>query len=152
LEREGKPMTEQAIEAVTMENAAKALKDKIRIGFAELIPPEQWEAMIKKELDSFLVERPDTDHWGNSRGNKKPSLFHEVCAEVFREHAKAAVKEALARSEWATRWNSEKAQNELGELVQGWLTENADKLFHVVIQQTVGAAAQSFVSQLRGGV
>ena len=90
---------------VNLNDAAQALREKIRTAFVELITPEQWDAMVKTELDAFVNERTVVINPGYSRDTKKlPSVFHEVCEEVYRAHLKGLIKAELTKPEWNADW------------------------------------------------
>lgn len=136
---------EQAIAAFNLGDAAKTLRDKIRHAFVELIPPEQWEAMVKKELESFTKESVGVDQWGRSK--TQPSVFSEVCKEVYRERLTEQVKALLASPEWQGSYNGTGVK--ASAAIQEWLTINADKLLIVVLNQMFGGVAQRMVQEMQ---
>ena len=53
------------IEKVTLESAAEQLKLKIRNAFVELLPDEQWKAMVTTELKRFTTETSEPKYRGS---------------------------------------------------------------------------------------
>jgi hypothetical protein len=142
-------MTDQGIQAVGLEDAAKQLREKIRLAFVELIPKEQWEAMVKAELESFTKERTGHDNWNHKV--QKPSVFHEVAEEVYRAHVKALVKAELDRPEFAAAWNKDQQRHTFSEAVEAWLTKNREAILHTMLQEMMGSVAQNMIERLRNG-
>jgi hypothetical protein len=146
-------MSEQAIQTVNLEDAAKQLREKIRLAFVDLIPPEQWDAMVKTELEAFTKPRPpERDQWGHVRVNERPSVFHEVAEQVYREHLKELVKAELQKPEWCGQWDSSEGRYVFGEKVNAWLTENSAAIMHTMLREMFGAVAQGMVERLRNGM
>ncbi len=136
----------EEIQKFDLSQAAAQLREKIRLAFVELIPPEQWEAMVKAELDGFLKERKGVGgHY--SSPVTLPSVFSQVAEEVYRAHVKALVKAELAKPEWNEQWNGER--QEIGTQVKAWLTENAQPLLQVTLKEMFGYAAQAMIDRLR---
>ena len=135
-------MTEGAIAAVSLQSAAAQLQDKIRVGFVELIPPEQWRAMIEKELTDFTQPRQRPPHSYDPRPGK--SVFSEICEQEFRAFVTKKAREVLdADNAEVNHWNGR-----VGELVKEWLTENREKLIQSTILALAGNAAQGLLAAM----
>ncbi|HWA29049.1 MAG TPA: hypothetical protein VG734_25590 [Lacunisphaera sp.] len=128
---------------MTLENAADRLKDAIRAAFIELLPPDQWKAMVETELRRFMSSSRDT--YSN---NGKPSAFSELCEGVFREYVKAELKAMLATPEWQQQWSADGKQL-LSDAVKDWLTRHQQELVISTVQALAGQAAQSVLSTLQ---
>jgi hypothetical protein len=137
----------EEIQPFKIEDAAKQLREKIRLAYVEMIPPAQWEAMVKQELESFTKERANPNYNGYSGTPRTlPGLFHEVASEVYREHVKALFKAELAKPEWNSKWDG--TRQEMGAMVKEWLTENSQALLQVTIKEMFGYAAQELLNRL----
>ena len=139
-------MTEPAaITTVSIENAAEQLKAKIRSAFVELIPPEQWTAMIVEELKRFTESTPAThDRWNNVATSARPSLFSEICREQYSAVLREKVVEVLQSPEFSAQvWNGE-----VSKVIKEWLTENSEKLIQSTILALAGHAAQNLIATM----
>src|SRR5579863_781053 len=56
------------------------VRDRIKATFVSLIPDEQWESMIKKEVDAFFDE--DRKYRSNYETH---SQFKDICYSVFKD-------------------------------------------------------------------
>lgn len=145
-------MSETGIAAFKLDDAAAQLREKIRHAFVELLTPEQWDAMVKAELRTFVEKRPATrDPYGYVRDPEKPSVFHEVAEQVYREHVKGLVKEEMAKPEWQAGWNATENKQAISEAIKEWLTDNAQLLLQTTIHELFAYQAQAMVERLRNG-
>ncbi len=137
----------EAIERVTLENAAEQLKSKIRSAFIELLPDEQWKEMVAAELKRFTQETEEFDRY-QQRHVRAPSAFSKICTEVFTEHIKAQIKNQLASAEWQGKWGAAGNQ-QISEAIGSWLTTNSKALVEATVQALAGQAAQNLVQGMR---
>lgn len=135
-------MTE--IARVSLESAAEQLRDKIRSAFVELLPPEQFQQMVKAELTAFMDNNTNSH---DARYNTRVSTFRSVCYDVFREHVTKDLKTLLASAEWQEQWKGGGGPN-LSDAIKAWLTENAQQIVAATIQELAGRAAQTLVQRI----
>ena len=76
------------LETVSLESAAEQLKDKIRSAFVDIIPPEQWKAMVENELKAFTQTRPGA----YNHSDRRPSVFSEICSSVYSDFIRDQVR------------------------------------------------------------
>lgn len=69
------------------------LRDRVQKEFIQLIPQDQWDKLIKREIDFFLKEPEDP--YGRSGQRKEPSLFGKMIQEVFNEQIKARLRKEI---------------------------------------------------------
>ena len=70
--------------------ALKSVKERIKDAFVSLIPDEQWNEMVKKEVDSFFEIKED----GYGQRLRSSSFTHTVHS-YLQEEVKIRVKEYL---------------------------------------------------------
>ena len=130
------------IEKVTLENAAEQLKAKIRLSFVELLPDDQWKAMITAELKRFT--QPSRASYDS---REIPSVFSAVCTEVFTNFVKSEIRALMDSPEWRLSWDSS-GKTQVGDAVKSWLTDNSAALIQATVQALAASAAQHIVSGL----
>ncbi len=87
-------MTDALAKAITADDAARLLREKIKLAFAEIIPPEQWEELIRAEFQRFTEDREKQNQYGGG-AIKIRSGLSEVAGEVIREIACEQIREYL---------------------------------------------------------
>ncbi len=135
-----------SIEKVTLESAAEQLKLKIRNAFVELLPDEQWKAMVTAELKAFTEPGGNIDQWGHRR-EPPPSEFSRICKEVFAEHIKSYIKALLSSPEWQGKYGFK--GEEVSDAIKAWLTDNSAALIQSTVQAMAQQAASSLISIMR---
>lgn len=136
----------QEMAKLDLTQMADKLKAKIRDAFIELLPPEQFQALVEAELQRFTQAQTISGQWGHP-DKTVPSAFAAVCAEVFREHVKAELKRLLDSPEYQQTWSPERPQ--LSDAVKEWLTENRQALIETTLLTLAGTAAQDMMQSLR---
>jgi len=89
-------------------DAMKSVKEKIRDSFVSLIPDEQWNEMVKKEIDTYFKEYNQF-----SNNNTFASSFTKDVQSVLTEEVKVRVKEYLSsnfNSIWDNNGTKENAE------------------------------------------
>lgn len=135
-----------SIEKVTLENAADQLKAKIRMAFVELLPEEQWKAMVMAELKRFTTDTTERDWNGNHK--RVPSAFESICREVLTEHTKNEIRALVCSPEWHGSWGPDGKQ-QISEAIKSWLTDNSQQLVQATVHAMIGQAAQQLVGAVR---
>jgi len=117
------------IEKVDLANAAKQLRDKIKLGFAEAIDDKQWEAMIEEELTRFTT--PVTrDAYGHEIRDPKQRIsgFASIAQNCFHE----------AMKERTTAYVKEHLGNEaLEKLLQEWIASHEQEIIDTMLSSVV---------------
>jgi hypothetical protein len=113
--------------------AMASVKERIKDAFVSLIPDEQWEQMVKKEVASYF----DVKTEGYTRGQS--SDFTQDVHRVLKEEVDKRVKEYL-QSNFTTVWD----QNGLAKCnqkVEEIITKNAGK----VLADMIGGSMQTML-------
>lgn len=122
-------------------NYVEKLRDKMKSAICDIIPDEQWDAMLKAEIDGFFKERVQKDHWGN-QDKVIPSSFHQAIEQVLSDECKNRVSEMLKSPEWTGYWDGQKqiAGAKIEEMVREQGVE--------ILNRWLGAAIQQVVAQI----
>jgi hypothetical protein len=120
--------------------AVKAIRDKIRKALVEIIPDEQWDALIKAEMRSFMQ---DTTSGSGYRETVQRAGFKDIVRKVLIEDTEARVRALLTSPEWTGAWGPEGEQ--ASDAIKKYMTQNAGEIMNAWI----GNAVQQVVSQLR---
>lgn len=123
--------------------AVNAIRDKIRGAMLDIIPDEQWEALIKAEMHQFMNDRSI----GNGYNERiEPAGFKKIVRELLEEDAKLRVKAFLASPEWRGQWlNNDES---VSDAVKKYVMENAGE----ILNAWVGRAVQQVVSQMQHNI
>jgi hypothetical protein len=143
---------EKAIEAFNMDNAAKALRAKLQNAFVELIPEEQWEALLKEEFEKFLKPYTEKSQYGRSYDKEVPSKLSQVCNEILTNMFKERLKHELASPDWFEPWVSEPAKDgmtPIAHMVFVYLNQNKEELIEAAFARFIGNAVQAAVKHIR---
>jgi len=138
------------IERVTFENAAEKLRDQIKTAFVELIPEDQWNDMVRKELETFFKERSVREHGSYGDWIKAPSRFNELVKEIFDAEVKNRVAWVIKSGHWhpdkGSFWEWDHFESIVSYGVKKWLNDNAEMLTLATVKSLIGNAAQSMLS------
>jgi len=121
---------------------AEQLRDKIRVDMATLMPDEMWEALLKKEMETFFEKQTTTDYHGR-RTVDRPSVFHEIVTEIMREETKKRVRDMLNKPEWDGFWDGQ--EQRAGEKIEELIKKNAGAILASVLSESIS----SVVGQMR---
>ena len=119
------------IQQMDLNDAASKLRDKIKLGFAELIPDEQWEQMIRAEVVKFTEPKPILDYYKKKTG-ESPSEFSVICRELLHEHVKEQVRARIQTDDYFPDGK------QLWELLQAWLDVNYPKVLQELATGIMG--------------
>lgn len=120
--------------------AVEAIRTKIRGAMLDVIPDEQWNAMIKAEMASFMSDRVERSQWGHE--TRYEAGFKKIVRELLEQNASERVKALLETPEWRANWGS--GDEETGDAIRKYITENAGK----ILERWVGSAVQQVVNQM----
>jgi hypothetical protein len=111
-----------------------AIRDKVKNALVDMIPDEQWNAMLQREIEAFA--RPSTtDQWGN---RKEGDLYR-----LMREEITEYVKSMLRAPEWQEQWVG--VHRRVSEEISKIITEHGASIINVWL----GQAIQAFVDSLQ---
>lgn len=99
-------LTKTSTESFSAGAMASELKDKIRLDVAKLMPDEQWEQLLREEIQVFLRSSSRKNTYGDTI--HQPSALRRIVDEVLRERTKVCVSEMLSTDEWAGFWDGQK--------------------------------------------
>jgi hypothetical protein len=119
--------------------AVNAIRDKIRGAMLDIIPDEQWNTLIKAEVEAFTKDHVERRGYGGDV--ERPAGFKVIVRGLLEENAKARVTALLASPEWQQNWST----GEAGEAIQKYVTEHAAE----ILNKWVSSAVQQVVSQLQ---
>ncbi len=137
----------EALERVTLENAAEQLKAKIRTAFVELLPEEQWKEMVAAELKRFTTPTQEKSY-GMTNAIVTPSAFSKICNDVLAEYVKTEMVALLQGPEWRGQWGQD-GHEMISVAIKSWLTENSQALIESTVQALAGGAAQRIIQMMR---
>lgn len=115
--------------------ALKHVKERIKDSLVSLIPDDQWNEMVKKEVDSYFKEK---DEGYGDRG--RSSSFTREVHTCLQEEVRVKVKEYLV-----TNFNKVWHNNGVpicNEKVEEMITKNAGK----ILSDMIGATIQNALS------
>lgn len=133
---------ENQIKSFDANEAMKSVREKIKDSFVSLIPDEQWNQMVKKELDEYFKEREEGAGY-----RMYASVFTKDVHSVLSEEVKFKVKEYLLNN-----FNDIWYDNGVpicNEKVEEIITRNAGKIFSDMIGATIQQALSSAGYNLR---
>lgn len=121
--------------------AVNAIRDKIRGAMLEIIPNEQWNALIEAEMHAFMNDTTKRDQWGHTQEQK--AGYKAIVRALLEEEFKARVKAMLGSSEWSGQWNNHGRQ-EAGDIIKKYVQEHTGE----ILNAWIGQAIQSVVSSM----
>ena len=125
---------ENSIQKFDPTTAMVTIKEQIKNTFASLIPEEQWEAMVKKEIDSYFEEKAEVY---DTRG--RSSTFTKDVHTLLAEEVKSRTKVYLTGPDFQTTW----VHNGISTCnikVEEMITKNAGKILADMIGGTISMA------------
>lgn len=126
---------ENEIKKFDVNEAMKNVKDKIKDAFVTLIPDEQWNEMVKKEIDSYFQKKQEG--YGE-RGYS--SSFSKDVHSVLQQEVKDRVKQYLNENFNATWYDN--GVPVCNAKVEEMITKNAGKILSDMIGGTIQMALQ----------
>jgi hypothetical protein len=84
------------------------VRDKIKQSLIDVIPDEQWNAMLKAEISGFFEHRTNRDQWGGTTTTM--SEFHRIAKLVLEEETKKRLRDMLNGPDWTSYWDGNKQQ------------------------------------------
>jgi hypothetical protein len=130
-----------------------ATREKIKTELLGVIPPEMWDEMIKKELQSFLQGTSAVrDRFDRVEVPAQAAELHKLIREEIKQQAAVLVKEYLQSPEWHGAWKDGKQQ--ATEAIKQIAIEAGPTILTNMmvgmIQSTVQLAIQSLINNNPG--
>ncbi len=122
---------------VSTETIKEKITNKIREGFVNLIPDEQWDALVQGELDNFTCATSNGIY--GSKESPLKIMIREGIEEIFRKK----VADELSKPEWSDMYTD--GRNIASELVSKIVKENAAEL----VEGLMGSFTQNVVMKVR---
>lgn len=93
------------------------VRDKIKQSLVDVIPDEQWDAMLRVEIEAFFATKV-TSQYGEQR--EQPSEFRRIVTGVIAEETKKRVQAVLNGPEWTAYWDGTKMKigDEIGRIAR----------------------------------
>lgn len=111
----------------------EGVRNRVKATFVSLIPDDQWELMIKKEVDDFFKTK---DQYRSSR--EYVSDFSHLCQSVLKEYFEEKIREHIKQYE-SRLWenNAIKPNEMLIELIKTHSHEIFTSIFARMVQSAV---------------
>jgi hypothetical protein len=137
------PMADTAVSVFDPAKLADAMRDKVRLELLNVITPEQWDAMIRKQIDEFT--EPVVKNTSHSGKVYSDSPFKLLINEMIKEKLKSQLKEYLDGPEFQSQvWRN--GSMDATEAVKRIALEAAPAILSQMIQGVVQAAVQHALS------
>lgn len=95
----------QELEKFDPNTLADRLRQRIKDSIADLIPQEQWDVMLKKELEGFFNAKIDGRSW-SSDGHLTPSVFSSAVRDVIGDTLKIQLKAFFDQPDYQPMWKN----------------------------------------------
>lgn len=118
------------IQKLDLRDATEQLKAKIQNAFVDLIPEEQWKAMILGELEKFTKPTDILDYNDRVKGSTPPA-FQTMAQPVLLAHANRMLKEKLEQEDFFPDGKT------LESIIIGWLEANRATLIQSFLDRMV---------------
>lgn len=123
------------MQGIDLTEAAQKIKEKIKDTFATLIPEEQWNEMVQKEINNYFKQ---TEEGYGQRGYS--SSFQKDVHSVLSDETKQRVKEYL-QTNFDSVWY-ENGVSVCNKYVEDIITKNAGK----ILSDMIGGSIQMALS------
>ena len=111
---------------IALSDIKQRLTDQIKGQFAELIPHEEWEALIERETHNFMAVE-----------------FPKIVKKCLTEKCKEVITNEFNGPRWVDHWNG--YYNAPGEAVSKLIREHSD----VIVEGLIGGLVQGAVQNMR---
>jgi len=109
------------------------VRDKIKQSLIDVIPDDQWNVMLKTEIETFFKTKTFS-HYGEQR--EQPSEFRRIVASVIEDETKKRVRDMLNSPEWSSYWDGTKQQ--AGEEIARIARENGAAILAKWLEAAIG--------------
>jgi len=107
----------------------QGVKDRIKATFVSLIPDDQWDQMVKKEVDDYFRL------YSYGYRNENTSHFTTTVRDVLQKEVYKRVQEVLSSPEFDIEWNGDKQS--LTGVIKDELIRKAPEIFIASIEGMV---------------
>lgn len=121
---------ENEVKKFDVNEAMKNVKDRIKDAFVTLIPDEQWNEMVKKEIDTYFQKNEERYDNRSYRSD-----FTRDVHSVLQQEVKERVKKYLTEN-FNSVWSANGTQI-CNEKVEEMVTKNAGKILADMIGATI---------------
>lgn len=105
-------------------DALNSIKDRIKDVYVSLIPEEQWNEMVKKEVHNYFERTNETPYGNNNQ--VRVSCFAKDVQSVLSEETKKRTKEYLTEN-FQYLW-TENGTPKCNQLVEDMIIKNGGKI------------------------
>jgi len=119
--------------------------ERIRASFVELIPEDQWIALVDAEIKQF-TQPPGSGYYSYQESRVAPLrlIVREELDKLFR----AKLVALLSNPDFQPKWSDKSTDMVAGEFVKTFLTENVD----LIAKAAFGQIMQNAVDTLRSSL
>lgn len=114
------------------------VKDRIKATFVSLIPDDQWEVMVKKEVQDFFFTAKSTSYSSSSRTD-----FSQLVESLLKEECKKRFIEYLASPEFNIIYEEHGAKMQ-SETINKVIIENSGQIMVSVFAGMFGQMLSQF--------
>jgi hypothetical protein len=116
----------------------QGVKDRIKSTFVSMIPDDQWDTMVQKEVDGFFAAKERRNNY------ERTSDFSELVQKELQEECKKRLLEYLSSEEFKSVWDT-KGQVVTAEAVKQMIVNNSGE----IMTSFFGGMFTSMLSQFR---
>jgi hypothetical protein len=116
------------------------VREKIKQSLIDVIPDDQWNAMLRAEIGAFFENRV-TSNYGQQTTHS--SEFRRIVTGVIEEETKRRIREMLSGPDWASYWDGTKQQ--AGEEIARLARENGA----AILAKWLESAITQVISSIR---
>lgn len=129
----------QDIKKFNAEEAMNSVKDKIKDAFVSLIPDEQWNEMVKTEVNKYFAETEDYNGYSN---RQRTSGFSRTVFSLLDSEVNIRVTDYL-KENFQLIWYNSNGEAKCNAKVEEMITKNAGQ----ILADMIGASIQMRLQQ-----
>lgn len=114
-------------------DVASMVRDKIKGALLELMPAEEWDKLIKTEMDRFLSPQ-------NRNGQREPSQLTSLVRAIVKEHFNERLREYMERELFSDLDYEVNFGEVIGQATKAYAAELGRSFFGTVIRAMSGLA------------
>ena len=118
------------------------VRDKIKQSLIDVIPDEQWDAMLRAEIDGFFKSKIISVGYSGER-REQPSEFNRIVMSVLEEEVKKRARAVLDGPDWQSYWDG--TRQRVGEEIARIARENG----HLILAKWLEAAIAQVIDHVR---
>lgn len=134
----------EGIEKFDASRLMDGVKDRIKATFVGLIPDEQWNAMVQKEIDDYFKQK-DRSGYGQRQYD---SDFGLMCKQLLHEEAKKRILVILESPEFNSTWDNS-GKPIIGTEIKKLIMENSGELLVQLLSQPFVQGIENMKYQMR---